>query len=137
MQTFLAYPDYRQSAAVLDMRRLGKQRVEAYQILRALRGESQGWLNHPATRMWRGHEFNLATYGAVVCETWRAKGYKDTLLPYFEEAMLRLPVTLQPEWLGREDFHRAHQSNLVRKLPAHYGPLFPGVSGDLPYIWPV
>ena len=32
--------------------------------------------------------------------------------------------------------HRAHQSSLLRKDPAHYGPLFPGVPDDLPYYWP-
>lgn len=33
MQTFLCYPDFNKSAQVLDYRRLGKQRVEAWQIL--------------------------------------------------------------------------------------------------------
>ena len=36
MQTFLPYPDFRQSAACLDYRRLGKQRVEGVQILKAI-----------------------------------------------------------------------------------------------------
>jgi Pyrimidine dimer DNA glycosylase len=36
MQTFLPYPDFVACARVLDSRRLGKQRVEALQILRAL-----------------------------------------------------------------------------------------------------
>ena len=36
MQTFLPYPDFAASAAALDDRRLGKQRVEALQVLRAL-----------------------------------------------------------------------------------------------------
>ena len=35
MQTFLPYPDFARSARCLDNRRLGKQRVESYQILRA------------------------------------------------------------------------------------------------------
>ena len=42
-----------------------------------------------------------------------------------------------PWWIGDDDFHRAHQSALVRKDPAHYGPLFPGVPDDLPYVWPL
>ena len=139
MQTFLPYPDFRLSAASLDMKRLGKQRVEAYQILRTLRGEAGGWSNHPATRMWRGHELALATYGAAVCAEWLRRGYRDSLLPYFESAVLSLPAAPDggpPPWFGREDFHLSHQSNLVRKLPSHYAPLFPGVSPDLPYVWP-
>lgn len=37
MATFLLYPDFSRSAAVLDDRRLGKQRVETLQVVRALR----------------------------------------------------------------------------------------------------
>src|SRR4051794_10899397 len=55
VQTFLPYADFDASAAVLDDRRLGKQRVETMQVLRALVFPSyRGWKNHPATRMWRG-----------------------------------------------------------------------------------
>lgn len=39
MQTFLPYPDFAQSAASLDMMRLGKQRVETFQVLQKLVGE--------------------------------------------------------------------------------------------------
>ncbi|WP_344942481.1 pyrimidine dimer DNA glycosylase/endonuclease V [Terrabacter ginsenosidimutans] len=36
MQTFVPYADFARTAAVLDTRRLGKQRVEVIQIVRAL-----------------------------------------------------------------------------------------------------
>ena len=42
-----------------------------------------------------------------------------------------------PTWLGDEDFHRSHQSSLLRKDPDFYGPQFPGVPDDLEYVWPV
>ena len=35
MQTFLPHADFDRSAEVLDLRRLGKQRVEVIQIVRA------------------------------------------------------------------------------------------------------
>jgi hypothetical protein len=42
-----------------------------------------------------------------------------------------------PSWFGDEEFHRSHRSNLVRKAPEHYAPLFePGLPADLPYVWP-
>ena len=37
MQTFLPYEDFTKTAQCLDYKRLGKQRVEAYQILRILK----------------------------------------------------------------------------------------------------
>lgn len=54
MQTFLPVANFCESAKYLDKARLGKQRVEAMQILSTLSGASRGWINHPAVRMWRG-----------------------------------------------------------------------------------
>ena len=134
MQTFLPYPNFLDSAYVLDRQRLGKQRVEVKQILNALDGNSKGWVNHPAVQMWRGYEPALAFYGAVICSMWLERGYKDSLLPFFGERMT--DDFEMPPWLGNEDFHLSHQSNLVRKDAAYYGPIFPGVPDDLEYWWP-
>jgi hypothetical protein len=134
MQTFLPYPDFIDSACVLDRQRLGKQRVETKQILNALEGNSKGWVNHPAVKMWRGYEPALALYGVVMCAMWAERGYVDNLLPFFA-TRLREDMVM-PSWIGEPEFHRSHQSNLVRKDPAHYGPLFPDVPNDLEYMWP-
>lgn len=143
MQTFLPYEDFEASAEVLDYKRLGKQRVETWQILRALAGETRGWTSHPATRMWDGYETKLTEYGVVVCREWIRRGYKDTMLQRFEELLeksttqRREEVSPSPDWLGRPDLHRSHQSNLVRKDPDFYGPVFPDVSPDMGYVWPI
>lgn len=135
MQTFLPYADFSLSAKVLDYRRLGKQRVECKQILLALNKTSGGWVNHPAVKMWRGHENALAWYGAAMCMEWIDRGYKDSLLPFFHERWA-VAGPAYPDWLGDEDFHLSHQSNLIRKDAAFYAPVFPGVPDDLPYVWP-
>lgn len=137
VNTFLPEKTFTQSLLSLDYRRLGKQRVETKQILRALRMETQGWRSHPATRMWRGYEGALAQYGAISCRIWILKGYKDSLLPYFEEMSNEYKNRTKPWWLSLEEFRRSHQSNLIRKDPEHYAPLWPGVPADLPYMWPV
>lgn len=136
MQTFLPYPSFVKSAAVLDYKRLGKQRVETWQILRALRGETKGWVNHPATRMWRGYESALAFYGWVMADEWQMRGYKDSMAQRFIDAQLEHGTMVKPPWLGDEQFHLSHQSNLVRKLPDYYRDKFPGVPGDMEYVWP-
>lgn len=136
MQTFLPYPSFAASAQVLDRQRLGKQRVEAWQILRTLRGETTGWRNHPAVRMWCGYELALMHYGLQMCAEWRRRGFQDSMQSRFLELTNAYGgAFVEPPWLGDEAFHRSHQSNLVRKLPAHYGPLFPGVPDNLPYVW--
>lgn len=70
MQTFLPFPDYDKSARVLDDRRLGKQRVECLQILKALTIPSYGWQNHPAVKMWRGWEMQLCSYASYILDEW-------------------------------------------------------------------
>lgn len=145
MQTFLPYPDDRASAAVLDDRRLGKQRVETLQILRALTWRTYGWRNHPAVKMWRGFVPALVAYGAAVCDEWVARGRADAVKPVLleftggvEPSPQRLhDLGQRPPWLGVEALHRSHRSALVRKDPEHYRAAFPDVPDDLPYLWPV
>lgn len=122
MQTFLPYPDSGESAACLDRLRLGKQRVEWTQILRTLAGETDGWANHPAVRMWRGHELALYDYGVAVCDEWTSRGYKDACADTMRELMDAIVVAQQwdpnpapPPWLGDPALHASHRAALLRK----------------------
>ena len=130
MQTFLPYANFAQSLRCLDTKRLGKQRVETYQILRALTGESSGWVNHPATKMWAGHQPALRNYLRESILAWLERGYRNTMvIPEFSID----PV--MPGWFGRQDFHAAHRSNLLRKDPVWYGRFGWSEPHDLPYVW--
>jgi hypothetical protein len=144
VQTFLPYPDFAATAAALDRQRLGKQRVETLQIMKALRIGTKGWVNHPATKMWRGHEAVLLNYQRAIVHEWTVvRGYKDTC---WEKTVTIWHVTFGPnlphahelpDWLGDDDFHLAHQSNLIRKDPEFYRQVFgDDIPDDLPYIWP-
>jgi hypothetical protein len=133
---------------VLDPRRLGKQRVEALQVLRALTRERYGWKRHPAVRMWDGHAEGVAAYGLAVCAEWTGRGHGDTcattigtdlaaagLPPPRTQAELAA-AGLLPRWLGDERLHRSHRAALVRKDPERYGRLFPDADPAEPYFWP-
>ena len=119
------------------MRRLGKQRVEAYQILRSLCGISDGWKNHPATKMWRGYEGALEVYMAVCIVEWRSRGHRDTCWEKWKEQSngIVLPND-DPPWLGDQRLHSSHRSNLLRKNVDHYGQFGWDEPDDLPYFWP-
>ncbi len=145
VQTFLPYSDFRRTATVLDLRRLGKQRVETLQILRALTFDDYGWSNHPAVTMWVGYTPALVTYGVTVTARWVKAGFADTVSPQLVEFLDREPLRTQrelredgvlPPWLGLRALHRSHQAALLRKDPEHYAPLFPAVDPELPYVWP-
>lgn len=132
MQTFLPVADFKESAKILDYRRLGKQRVEARQILNALQGKSKGWVNHPATKMWRGFEPALEQYLREMILEWLDRGYNNSM----EIPSKRSPIEF-PAWFGNEQFHAAHRSNLLRKNFDYYSEFGWTESSDLPYIWPV
>jgi hypothetical protein len=149
MQTFLPYPNIWASARCLDNKRLGKQRVECKQILLALGvdvGEHRGnrasrWRNHPAVKMWRGHEQSLAEYAEIMCVVWRQRGFIDSLWPQFIAAKDRLldasaGWVSSPNWLGYDRLHASHRSNLLRKDAQHYGQFGWQEPADLPYWWP-
>lgn len=129
MQTFLPYPDAEKTAQVLDYRRLGKQRVEAMQLINAIE-KGGAWSNHPAAKMWVGYVDALKVYHNIMIHEWIDRGYNNNMKFY--------PVqnAITPPWWGDESFHRSHQSNLVRKFPEHYRKHFPNVPNDLPYVWP-
>ncbi|MET9506579.1 MSMEG_6728 family protein [Streptomyces sp. NPDC006622] len=149
MQTFLPHADFAASAAALDPRRLGKQRVETLQVLRGLTVPGYGWRHHPAVRMWTGYQEALVRYGLEICGVWTATGRADTcaasLMTDFTGGRGAAGVRTQrelaaagelPPWLGDREFHRSHRSALVRKDPVFYAHLFPDVPDDLPYVWP-
>jgi hypothetical protein len=129
MQTFLPYPDFKKSLQALDYSRLGKQRVEAYQIIRAIK-YGGGYRNHPAVKMWRGHINALKLYHNLCIDEWVRRGYRNN--------MLKMPIRgkiAYPEWFGRKNFHAAHRSNLLRKDLVYYSKFDWKESSALPYLW--
>ena len=166
MQTFLPYPEFAKSVATLDKARLGKQRVEGYQLLlcrfellpvRDEDGEhlmaegeylfipgksSPSRVNHPACKMWKEYEIALMEYSCHACLLWSSIGCRDSCFQKIVTITKLASRTYCPDkveypsWLGDPAFHLSHQSNLIRKDAKHYSPQFPGVPSDLPYVWP-
>ena len=138
MQTFLPYRNFEKSAMHLDNKRLGKQRVECLQILKALTNPKYGWKNHPAVKMWKGYEHALVEYGIEICDEWVGRGFKDTCREKIVNIALTLPFRQDmPEWLGDEKLHASHRANLKRKDPEFYGRFAWDEPDYLPYVWPV
>jgi hypothetical protein len=135
LQTFLPYgSNFHMNAFCLDPKRLGKQRVETFQILNAMHSNA-GWRNHPATVMWRPYPDSLLYYGVVMCREWIDRGYNDRLLNRFYD-MVRTTEFSLPPWIDDERIIISHRSNLIRKYPEHYGRLWPEIPNDMPYYWP-
>lgn len=137
MQTFLPYPDIKKSLQVLDNKRLGKQRVEAFQIINAITGRPKldgtpykGWLNHPCSVMWREHVPLLKHYFNLCIDEWVERGFVNTMK---KEEILE---TIQyPVWFGNDKFHDSHKSNLLKKDSLFYSKYEWNVNAENPYVW--
>ena len=137
MQTFLPYSDFRESLETLDNKRLGKQRVEAYQIISAITGRTRkdgkpykGWVNHPCSVMWRDYVNALKLYYNDSIDVWKERGFKNTMEYEHIEGEFVLP-----NWLGNEKFHSSHRANLLRKDYGYYSSQGWTENPDDPYIW--
>lgn len=132
------------TARALDSARLGKQRVEAQQIWASLE-TGKGWRNHPATKMWDGHQEALACYGWYACLEWRIRGFNDTVQEFFSERLYNAGADIDwPWWFGHKEMVESHRSKLLRKDMPFYTKHLKGpwqnsdhyVGLKLPYLWP-
>lgn len=162
MQTFTIDKNFAVTAGALDNARLNKQALEGWQIMMTLlalnpAGEHRrpsAWVNHPAVRMWRGHELALNEYVQVMVCEWLARGYKSTI---GDKAMATAKRAIElrlvgknaaktPDWFNDEatrlSVETSHRSALLSKNYDWYSrldwPEDDGVHHDTyEYIWPV
>lgn len=149
MQTFLVdTSSYTSTFYKLDMKRLGKQRIEGYQILRAINDPNYGWQNHPAVKMWRPYPKELLNYTLLSCTIWRDRGYNDTvearLHEEFPDWSYSMDLSLPPFITDR--LIETHRANLWLKAPSQYPAAWELFALDLPnlvccpgrcnYYWP-
>ena len=130
VNTFVISGNLQECVKALDYRRLGKQRVEAYQIWRTLMGITKGWRNHPAVKMWDGYTCFLAMYCNACIDEWVLRGYKNNM-----QKLSHCGKPHPPWWWGREDVNKSHQAALNRKKPDYYK--FDVLQCEYPeYVWP-
>lgn len=134
MQTFLPFADFRETARVLDNRRLGNQAYNECKVL--ITGK---WPNHPASKMWRGYTCSLAHYALALLEELSERGrhYEKWINFYNDIADGCCNEHDVPPWLGREDIHASHRANLLRKDPEWYGQFGWKEEPIEGYVWPV
>lgn len=113
MQVFMPFENPYHSLNCLDTRRLGKQRVEASQIIKIIESQSTGaWSNHPATNMYRGYLEWLKAYYNLSLLLFESRGGNNIKLCSIPVDTANLII---PPFIGNHAFHLSHQSNLLRK----------------------
>lgn len=163
MQTFIPVTSsYNDMAQVIDNKRLNKQALEGWQILMTLleldpQGNHRvpkGWYNHPAVKMWRGHEMALYQYVEAMVQEWISRGYKSTIgekakstiLTAIRNGSLSSEGSTPPNWMVDAELYRkissSHRQALLAKNYEWYSQFeWPEDSGRCPdgydYVWPV
>jgi hypothetical protein len=137
VNTFIPLPTFDECAKVLDNRRLGKQRVEAKQILNLLTNETKtnAWRNHPVTRMWENYVPALKLYYNTIVKEWIRRGFVNNMPLYELKGKIVIP------WFATNtSINYSYQANLIRKDADYYKPKFhPGPPKKwilYTYIWP-
>lgn len=129
MQTFLSEPTIRECAKALDNKRLNKQILEGYQILKVLSNASPSgaWRNHPAVLMWKNHEHSLMSYIKSMVVEAKLRGIKtdknESNLKELEYKYSNLWGKGQPKWFLSKEHDRViatHRANLYNKDPEYY-----------------
>ena len=126
MQVFLPHEDFTEAASVLDQKRLVKQLLEGRQILAAIAGETKGWVNHPATKMFRNSPNTLVAYLRAIAIEMGVREYKWennwSVIQKYSEQLKNLDLG-KPSWMYGEEFDKVvttHRANLYLKAPDLY-----------------
>ena len=158
MQTFLPHSNSLDAARALDNKRLNKQILEGYQILKVLSGASPSgaWRNHPAVLMWKGYEHGLWDYIRSMIDIASLRGIKtennvknlnELYKQYSEDWGNEHPAF----WRDENKVMRiitTHRANLFKKDPIYYvkyqyavdspynAPCCPDRKEPCKYYWP-
>ena len=122
VNTFITSNNFKKCAKNLDNKRLGKQRVEAKQIIEILEhfdenGEfpKKGFSNHPILKMWKNYTNFLKYYCNCMIEEWIFRGYKNTMKIY------EIPNEMKkPWWYSFKPLQYSHKASLIRKDEDYY-----------------
>lgn len=120
MQVFISMPTFKESAKVLDSRRMNKQIMECNQIYRAIKGETDGWKNHCVTRLWWEYPEELMMF-ANDCywELVQNRG-GNPVKPYKWMSLKRPSKSEMPHFIKLDWWLSAMRSHLLAKDFDHY-----------------
>ena len=139
--TFLVVGDFILNATLLDPIRLGKQRVEASQIINTIiainnstnQKVNKGWVNHPIVKAWTPYLNALKYYANCIIKEFSRRGYQNNM-PLYD-----IPkVIVKPWWANWNRLHQSHRAMLFRKDPFYYEDKFEVEEEYMSYgyIWP-
>lgn len=135
VNTFIISDSPRICASLLDYKRLGKQRVEAKQILDTIQNPS-GWKNHPVCHLWKDNIDGLKYYINCMIDEWIRRGYKNTMEKY--DISFKEEKDILPWFYYNKQIQNSMKAALLRKNPEYYKDILTLDDSDYinhGYIW--
>lgn len=134
MMTFIVHGNFVINAKLLDYRRLGKQRIEAKQIINIIcDSNKRAWGNHPIVLAWTDYVPALKYYANCVILEWIARGNRNTIELYDLSGYETIYI---PWWSQWDRLHQSHKAMLLRKDPFYYKFVVDEEYKEYGYIWP-
>ncbi len=123
MQIFTPYTEPLRVAECLDPKRLRSQINECKVILRAIRGESDAWANHPVCKQYKEHGEWLRLYCKVLNNFHKSIYNTDKQIisgtKFFAELYNTRANQCTPDFIT-DEFMNQHMRRLYTKNPTHY-----------------
>ena len=120
MQVFIPYKDILQVVQEMscDKRRYNKQIVECNQILRAIKGETESWKNHPICNQYKNYIEWLEFYRDIFV-IYRENNY-ELKSEKMNDFLLNKENIKSPPFLLNQDYLDSHKRRLYQKSPELY-----------------
>jgi len=117
MQIFLPYPNFKQSAQVLDNQRAIKQSLECVSIYNTLTGKSEAWQSHPIMKMWKNCHDAVAFYHYFnICELFARNINVSPDSICDKDILIKEKSIKYPDWFNDERLEKVCSSTRSRLL---------------------
>jgi len=154
--TFLPYKSYRESAKVLDNKRLNYQRKASFEILQIIVFDKKSlvlptnslklaveahrkFAKHPVVKLWYNSELQLTSYAIEICKEWIRRKKDDHFLNTFQFLQKTFKDHYYsdkiPSIIGNELFHSSHRAALLAKDYVYYKRFGWTEIPKIKYIW--
>lgn len=127
VNTFVISGNPKDTARVLDNKRLNSQRREAKVIIDSLKNKKdprvvgrKNQTRQSIFRMWEGHRHALKYYFNLMRKEWIRRGYKCEIQPF----NINKEKVIWPWWVSCRAVHASHKHSLLYKEFDHYTPWF-------------
>ncbi len=132
MMIWLPYPDFTKSVSCLNTQHLNRQRANCQVLSKSFISPNR-WNHVPTFKAWKNYYEVFQYYHDVCVKEWVKRGFRTIAVLYEAPKPDKRDL---PWFIGEEQYHASHRSNLLRLDPTYAGIEGWREPSNLPYLWP-